>query len=119
MPAAGGTCVSFANFPQGDEPGLVVTARLDTAEMDVVAVGDHHVLALAERLVRDHLDRGADRADRAAAGAERLADLLRFCRPEVLAESLEQLHLVESVVAAHQGENDTSARPDGHRLRSG
>ena len=88
MPAALRTCVSFANFSQIREPGLVVTAGLDTAEVDVVAVGADHVLALAQRLVRDHLDRGADRADRAAGGPESLTDLSRLGRPEVLAESL-------------------------------
>src|SRR4029450_4280558 len=119
MPATVRTCVSFANFSQIREPGLVVAAGLDTAEMDVVAVSADHVLALAQRLVRDHLDRDADRADRAAAGAEGLADLLWFCRPEVLTEGLEELHLVESVVAAHQGENDTPVGHDGHRLRGG
>src|SRR6184192_232485 len=117
MPAAIGTCVSFANFSQIREAGLVVAAGLDTAEVDVVAVGADHVLALAQRLVRDHLDRGADRAYRAAGGPEGLADLLLLGRPEVLAEGLEELHLVEPVVAAHQGENDTPVGHDGHRLR--
>src|SRR5512138_3039574 len=99
MPSAVGTCVSFANLPEIREPGLVVAARLDAAKVDVVAVGADHVLALAQRLVGDHLDRGADRADRAAARAEGLTDLLRLGRPEVLAEGLEELHLVEAVVA--------------------
>src|SRR5437762_13624032 len=99
MPATVRACVSFANFSQIREPGLVVTAGLDTAEVDVVAVGADHVLALAERLVRDHLDRNADRADRAAGGPECLVDLLLLGRPEVLAEGLEELHLVEPVVA--------------------
>src|ERR671937_2499067 len=106
IPAAGRTCVSFANFSQIGEPGLVVAACLDAAEVDVVAVGADDVLPLAQRLVGDHLHSGADRADRAALGAEGLADLLLLGWPEVLAESLQELHLVEAVVAAHQGEND-------------
>src|SRR5215218_420329 len=119
MPTAGRTCVSFANLSQIREPRLVVAAGLDTAKVDVVAVRADHVLALAQRLVCDHLDRDPDRTDRAAVGAEGLANLLWFCRPEVLAEGLEELHLVEPVVAAHQGEDDTSVGHDGHRLRSG
>ena len=117
MPATVRACVSFANFSQIREPGLVVTAGLDTAEVDVVAVGADHVLALAQRLVRDHLDRGADRADRAAGGPEGLADLLLLGRPEVLAESLEELHLVEPVVATHECENEPPVGHDRHRLR--
>src|SRR6188508_3232325 len=102
MPAATRTCVSFANFSKIREPRLVVTAGLDAAEVEVVAVGADHVLALAERLVGDHVDRDADRSDRAARGPEGVADLLLLGGTEVLAESLQELHLVEPVVAAHE-----------------
>ena len=91
--------------------GLVVAAGLDAAQVDVVAVGADHVLALAQRLVGDHVDRDADRADRAARGAEGLADLLLLGRPEVLAEGLEELHLVQPVVAADEREHDAFRRP--------
>src|SRR5215831_6817079 len=99
------------------EAGLVVAAGLNTPEVDVVAIGADDVLTLAQRLVRDHVDRDADRADRAAFSPERLADLLLLGRPEVLAEGLEELHLIEPVVAAHQGEDDAPVGYHGHRLR--
>src|SRR5215210_1875391 len=119
MPAAAQTCVSFANFAQVGEPRLVVPAGLNASEVDVVAVGADDVLTLAQRFIREHVDRGPDRSDRAAAGTERLADLLWLRRPEVLPERLEKLHLVEAVVAAHEGEDDAPAGDDGHRLGGG
>src|ERR1041385_3135067 len=119
MPSAIRTCVSFANFSQIREPRLVVTAGLDAAEVDVVAVGADDVLALAQRLVRDPLDRRADRADRAPFRSEGPLDLLLLGRPEVLAEGLEELHLVEPVVAAHERENDAPVGHDGHGLCRG
>ena len=64
------------------EGRLVVAAGLDAAEMLAVLVRAGDVLALAERLVGDHLDVDADRAERAAARAERAADLLVGRRPE-------------------------------------
>src|SRR5215210_172324 len=112
------TCVSFANFSQVGEPRHEVAAGLDTAEVDVVAVGADDVLALAERLVREHLDRGPDGADRAAPRAEGLTDLLLFGWPEIFTQSLKQLHFVEAVVAAYQRQYDPPIGDDGHRLRS-
>src|SRR4051794_41987111 len=76
MRAAGRTCVSFADFSQIREPRLVVTARLHAPEVGVVAVGADDVLALSPRLVRDHVDRDADRADRTPPRAESLTDLV-------------------------------------------
>ena len=87
--------------------------------MDVVAVGADHVLALAQRLIGQHLDRRADRPDRAAVGAEGLADLLGLRGPEVPAERREELHLVEPVVPAHEREHEPLVRDDRHRLRGG
>src|SRR3954469_8297002 len=101
MPAAARTCVSRANFSQVGEAGLEVAAGLHAAQVPVVAVRADHVLAVAERLVGDHLDGRANRPDRAAVGAEGLADLLRLGRPEVPAEHGQELHLVEPVVAAY------------------
>src|SRR5439155_13191671 len=98
MPAAVRTCVSLANFSQVGETGLEVAPGLDAAEVSVVTVGAHDVLALPQSVVRDHLDRGADRADRAAFRSEGLLDLLRLCGPEVLPEHGQELHLVETVV---------------------
>src|SRR5919197_4966444 len=104
MPVAVRTCVSCANFSQVGEAGLEVAAGLDAAEVNVVAVRPYDILAFAERLVGDHVDRGADRPDRAAVRSEGGADLLRLCRPEGLAQHLEQLHLVEAVVTTDQRE---------------
>ena len=56
MPAAASTCVPGANFSQVGEAGLEVAAGLDTAQVDVVAVGAHDVLALAQRVVGDHIN---------------------------------------------------------------
>src|SRR2546421_6306680 len=112
MPAAASTCVSFANFSQVGEARLVIPPRLDAAEMPVVAVCADDVLAFAKRLVGDHLDAGADRTDRAAFGAESLADLLLLCRAKVFAERGQQLHFVEAVVAAHQREQHAPVRDD-------
>src|SRR3954469_12745023 len=106
MPAAARTCVSFANFSKIGEPGLEVASGLHPAEVDVVAVGGDHVLAFAQRLVGDHVDRYPDRADRAARRAERLPNLLLLGRTELLAQRLEELHLVEPVVAAYQCKHD-------------
>jgi hypothetical protein len=80
MPAAAKTCVSPANFSQVGEASLEVPAGLHAAQVPVVAVGTDHVLALAQRFVGQHLDRRADRPDRAAVGTERLADLLGLRR---------------------------------------
>src|SRR4029077_13749032 len=118
MPPADRTCVSFANFSQVDETGLVVSAGLYAAQVNVVAVPPPAVLAPPQCLVGEHVDLDADRADRAARGAEGLADLLLLGRAKVLTEGLEELHLVEPVVAAHQGEDDAVVGHDRHRLRS-
>ena len=69
-----------------------------------VRAGDE--LALAERLVGDDLHRRPDRPDRARIRAEGLADLVLGRRAEGLSERLEHLPLVESIVAAHQAEDD-------------
>src|SRR5262249_60186696 len=117
LPAALRTCVSCATLSKIREPRLVVAAGLDAAEVDVVTVRADDVLSLAQRLVGDHVDRDPDRADRAAACAERLADLLRLCGTERLAELRQKLHLVESVVTANEREHDPPVRNHGHRLR--
>src|SRR5512133_121669 len=119
MPAAVRTCVSFANFSQIEKARRIVAASLDATEVIVVAVRAHDVLALAQGLVREHLDRCAYRPDRPAGSSEGLADLVLLGGPEVLAEGLEELHLVEPVVAAHQGEHDAPVGHDRHRLRRG
>src|SRR4029079_939222 len=98
MRAAVRTCVSFANFAQIGEPGLEVATGLDAPKVHVVAVRADHVLALAQRLGGDYVDGDAERADRATARPEGLADLLGLGRAEVLAKRLQQLHLVEPVV---------------------
>ncbi len=89
MPAADRTCVSFANFSQVGEAGLEVAPGLDAAQVPVVAVRADHVLAFAQRLVGDHLDLRAYRAERAAVGAECLPDLGVLGRAEVLAQHRE------------------------------
>src|SRR5207249_3695037 len=81
--AALGAAVAFARLAQVGEARLEVTARLNPAEVVVVAVRADDILALLERFVGDHLDRGADRADRAARRAERGPDLLFLGGPEI------------------------------------
>src|SRR5919201_3684552 len=112
MPSAARTYVSFANFSQVREAGLVVAACLHAEQVRVVSVGTYDVLPLTQRLVGDHLDAGADGPDRASFGTERLADLPVLGRPEVLAQHGQELHLVESVVAAHEREHDPAVRDD-------
>ena len=86
--------------------------------MPVVLVCADDVLALAQGLVRDHLDSSSDGPDRAALGTERLADLALFSGPEGLAEHRQELHLVETVVTADEREQDPAVRDHRHRLRS-
>src|ERR1043166_1774192 len=117
MPSTARTCVAFANLSQIGEASFEVAAGLDAAEVPVVLIRADDVLALAEGIVGDHLDRGAHRADRASLRTERLPDLLGLGGPEVLAKRGEQLHLVEPIVAAYQREHDATVRHDRHRLR--
>ena len=95
---------------------LVVTARLDTAQVAAVTVCARDELALLERFVGDHFDLHADRAERATAGAERLADLGLCCRSEGQSERRRQLLLVHAVVAADEGEHHPLACDHRHRL---
>src|SRR5436305_14968881 len=99
MPAAARTCVAFANLAKIGEAGLVVPPGLHAAQVPVVAIRADNVLAFAQRLVGDHLDRRSDRPDRAAVGAEGLTDLVRLRGPERLTEHGEELHLVQPVVS--------------------
>ena len=64
--AADGAAVAFPRLAEVGEARLEVTARLNAAEVEVVAVRTDDVLALLERFVCDDLDRHADRPDRAA-----------------------------------------------------
>src|SRR5919108_3661484 len=98
MPAAARTYVAFTNLSQVGEAGFEVAAGLHAAQVPVVPVRTDDVLALAQCLVRDHLDSRPDRPDGPALGAEGLADLDLFRRPEVLPEGRHELHLVEAVV---------------------
>ena len=83
---------SPAGLADVGERRLVVAARLDAAQVPAVLVRAGDVLALAERLVGDDLDVDSDRAERAATGAERSADLVVRRRPERgLEERLELL----------------------------
>jgi hypothetical protein len=117
MPSVARTCVAFANFSQIGEASLEIAARLDAAKVPVVPVRAHDVLPFPQCVVCNHLDRHADRADRATLGAEGLADLLLLGRPEVLAQGGQELHLVEPVVTAHERKHHAAVRDDGHRLR--
>ncbi len=63
MPAAARTCVAFANFSQIGEAGLEIAPGLHSAQVPVVPVCADDVLALAKRLVRDHLDSSSDGPD--------------------------------------------------------
>src|SRR5438270_4732716 len=104
MPAAARTCVSGANFSQVDESSLKIPLRRDAPEVPAVAVRAHDILAFAQSLVREHVDRGVARSDRAALGAEDLADLLLFGQPEVGPELCQELLLVQPVVAPDERE---------------
>src|SRR6266480_3796951 len=117
MPSAARTCVSFANFSQISEPWLKIAPGLDAAQVSVVTIGTNDVLAFAEGLVRDHVDVDPDRADGAALGAERLDDLGVFCGAEVFTERREELHLVQAVVAAAEGEHVAPLDALPHPLR--
>ena len=65
------------------EPRLVVAPVLDPAEVPAGAVRAGDELAVAQRLVGDHLAVEAHRAERAGVGAERRADLVLGRRPVV------------------------------------
>ena len=90
----------------------------DAAQVPAGAVGAGDELALAERLVGDHRPREADRAERAALGAEAGDDLLVGRGTEVRAERALQLRLLEPVVAAQEREHERAVVPHHrHRLR--
>ena len=74
--AALGAPVALDRLAQIGEPRLEVAPRLDTAKVEAVLVRAGDELAVAQRLVGDDLAGEADRAERAARGAERGADLL-------------------------------------------
>ena len=74
--AALGARVALDRLADVREARLVVASRLDAADVPAVTIRARDELTLAERLVRDHLDRDAERPDRAAVRAECLADLL-------------------------------------------
>src|SRR6185437_2652013 len=99
------------------EGRFVVTARLDPAEMLAVLVRAGDVLALAKRLVGDHLEVDADRAQGASPCTECGADLLVGRRAERALEERLELLGAEPVVAADEREDEPVARHDGERLR--
>src|SRR5215211_3623269 len=110
MPAAARTCVSGANLSEVGEASLEVPAGLHAAQVAVVAVGTDHILALAQGFVGHHLDRRADRPDRATVRAEGVTDLLRLSGPEILAKGSQKLHLVEPVVATDERQHEPLLR---------
>ena len=86
--------------------------------MPAVAIRPGNELALAKRLVRDHLDRDGHRAERAAPRAERSTDLVVGGRPERAAQHLEQLCVAEAVVPADERKHDGAVRlRHRHRFR--
>src|SRR5206468_312098 len=110
-------CVAGLRLPDVEERRLVVATRRDAAEVPAVLVRARHVLTLAERFVGNDLDVDPDRAERAAAGAERVADLV-VCRraKRALEERLELLG-AEPVVSAYEREDEPVAGHDGERFR--
>src|SRR5205085_11599962 len=68
--AALGAGVAVLRLADVGEGRLVVTARLDAAEVPAVLVGAGDVLAVAECRVGDDLDIDAHRAERAASRSE-------------------------------------------------
>jgi hypothetical protein len=91
---------------------------LDAAQVPAGAVRAGHELPAPKRLVGHDLAAEADGPNRARVRAERRLDLLHGRRPVVGVERLEELRLLEAVVAADEREHE---RPvvlhDGHRLR--
>ncbi len=70
-----------------------------------------------DRLVDQHRHLRSDRADESRR-AELLCDLLGLGRPEVGAEGVPELDLVQAVIAAHEHEHHPPALHDhGHRLQ--
>ena len=99
------TAVALAGLAQIRESRLVVTARLDAAQMPAVLVRTGDELALAQRLVGDDPALEAERAERASARAEGGSNLLVGRRPS-RAERVVELRLAQAVVAAHEGEHE-------------
>src|SRR4029079_13458575 len=100
----GRTRIPLPRLPQVGEARLEVASGLHAEEMPAGAVRTGDELALAQRVVGDHLAVEADRAERARIGAERGANLVLGRRAEVGAERGQHLHLLEPVVAAQQTE---------------
>ena len=117
LAAALSTAVARIRLPDVFKARLVVTAGLHSTQMPAVAIRSCDELAHLQRLVRNHLDVDSHRPERAAPGAERLADLVLGRRPEGTLQGRRELLLAEPVVAAHQRQHDAVSHDDGHRLR--
>src|SRR5579863_9147501 len=116
--AADRAAVAFLRLADVGEAGLEVAAVLDAAEVPPAAVRAGDELAVAERLVGDHLALEPDRPERAGVGAERGADLLDGRRAHGLVDRGEELRLLEPVVAAHEREDHRAVvLRHRHRLR--
>src|SRR6185503_1601116 len=94
--------VTFARLAQVGEPWLVVPASLDAAQVPPVAVCAGDELPLAQRFVGDHLAGEPDRAERAAACAERVPDLDVRRRAGCAGQRVVELRLAEPIVAADE-----------------
>ena len=98
--AAVRAAVALGRLAQVGEARLEVAPRLDAAQVPAVAVRAGDELPVAQRLVGDDLALEADRAERAAARAERGADLLVGRRARRQAERGVELRRLDAVVAA-------------------
>src|SRR6266550_4621404 len=76
-------------------------------------------LPFLERVVRNYLDLDSHWAERAAAGAERRADLIVSCGTEGIPQRGRELLLTKPIVATNQRKHDTLSHDNGHRLRRG
>src|SRR5207244_13018438 len=91
--------------------------RLNPAAVPAVLVRAADVLALAERLLGDHLDIDTDRAERASSRSEGGTDLVLGRRPERRLEERLELLGAEPVVTAHEREHEPVAGDDRERFR--
>ena len=114
--AAHGTGVALPRLADVRERRLEVAPGLNAAQVPTVAVRAGDELALAQRLVRDHLEVRANRPEEPAR-VERGTDLLVRRRPERRLEQRLQLLLAQPVVPADESEHEPVASRDRHRLR--
>ena len=117
-PAAAGGDVAGLDRADVHLLEVEVPSRGDADQVRVRLVGPADVALALDRRVLEDRQLGADRADEPGR-AQLGCDLLGVGRPEVGAERVAQLELVEPVVAADQGEHHALVDDHRHRLDQG